>query len=449
MHSLQLTARNFLLRRACAKVSQRDPYQRVVADFLGARSTPNASLEEAAEVFLAGYEQTVAAGEFVNELEILEEGEGGRVRFRDRNGREYLAANLSNNSYNDLEREPECREELLAYVASRELSSCLSRKIAGELPVHKELERELVSFLGLESCVLATSGYVAQMAAVFGLFRAGDVIFSDRHNHSSLVDGMRLSGATVIVYSHLDYGDLERKLQRHRHRFNAAGIVSDGVFSAHGTMADLDRIQELAERFRAVSVIDDTHGFATIGSRGRGALDHHRATPDILTASLAKGLAGFGGMIAGKRSLVKVIDMLGRQNVNTSHLSPVVAAQCLIHLRHYRRNLGAIRSELDGKIQLFNELLAREGLAAYEDASRYAHPIFSFGLGSEREAARAIRELFASGVLGAFFPPPVAPKPTLRLSLHRKVPEETLRGLACTLRRLGFRPLGREHWRAP
>ena len=276
------------------------------------------------------------------------------------------------------------------------------------------------------------------MAAITALFGRGDVIFSDELNHSSIIDGIRLSGAKVIIYPHLDYSKLEQLLKKYRSRYNFAGVISDGVFSAHGTYADLDKIHELKQKYSCVSMIDDTHGFAVIGRNGRGLVDFFKHKPDLLTASLAKGLAGFGGMIAGQVPLMKVIDCLGRQNTNTSHLSPILAAQGLYQLRHYRENLRSFQSDLYKKMDVFNSELRFGGINPYES---FLHPIFSFTHADGQVVLQAVQELFEIGVVPALFPPPVAPTPTIRFSLHRELSNERLRQAAIVLRKFKMVPV--------
>jgi 7-keto-8-aminopelargonate synthetase-like enzyme len=169
-------------------------------------------------------------------------------------------------------------------------------------------------------------------------------------------------------------------------------------------------------------------------------LDFYQHPPSILTASLAKGMGAFGGVIAAEPALLKVIDMLGRQNINTSHLSPMVAAQGLFHLRYYLAHRTRLQAALNKNLEVFNRELKMHGLQLYQD-NGYIHPIFSFCMTSENKALDAILEVFKSGFVGAFFPPPIAPLPTLRLSLHRLVPELELSRLAEVLAKQGFRPL--------
>ena len=433
--------RNSKVRRSIEQIQSANSYKIGIAKFHAAKTKIDADLKSAASVLDSAVTSREKSRRFVNDWRVVEM-DGIHMTVESASGQEFRVLNLATNSYNDLDTEATLRAELAHYVETGILSSCLSRKIAGEVPAHRQLQNLLNGFLGYESTILATCGYIAQQAAMFGLFSEGDVIFSDQHNHSSLVDGMRLSRAKIIVYPHLDYGALRKLLAAHRHLHNCAGIVSDGVFSAHGTIANMDAIATLQREFNAVSVIDDTHGFTATGRHGRGILDHFSTRPDVLTGSLAKGLAAFGGFVSGSRELVRVIDCIGRQNINTSHLSPILAAQGAINLEYFVKNDTQLVHELDRVVAGFHKALEKHGISPYESQG-FQHPIFSFCAETEDEAIDAFLELAKLGFMGAFFPPPVAPKPTLRFSLHRNIPLEELPRLATALAQLGLKPLAR------
>jgi len=436
---------NMMFRKYASDLTGEDSYAEAYAQYYINKRSRNSGLKRACETFDSDYELRKTSGVLVNDLRVLKQ-EGVYVKVRKTNGEEYDCINLATNSYNDLDLEVEPREKLSKYVLKGSLSSCLSRKIAGSLPIHKALEEEIADFMGYESCLLATCGYIAQQAVMTSLFHEGDVIFSDQHNHSSLVDGMAISKAKVIVYPHLDYEKLEELVEKHRVNYNVAGIVSDGVFSAHGTMANLPKIDAIKKKYNLVSVIDDTHGFMAIGNKGRGCIDFFSTKPDVVTSSLAKGLAGFGGMVVADRALTRTIDCFGKQNVNTSHLSPIVAAQSFYNLKSYRENFYSYKAELNNLLHRFNAKLGELGVQQYPDSDVYIHPIFSFEGDDEAKVLKVYQELLENGYMGAMFPPPVAPKPTIRLSLHRKVKPQSLDNLARIICKHNMRPLTKQFW---
>lgn len=448
--TLRRLLRNRFGRQHLAQVPESDIYGRMFASFYDVQLRRGASLHAAAEAFSGAVDALIADDRYFYDLVVLAK-DGRRVRVRDRKGREFDVVDLVNNSYNDLEWIDDNREALARFVHDAPLSSCISRKIAGLHAVHDALRQEVADFLGYETCVLGTNGYIAQLSTIFALFHEGDVIFSDEHDHSSLADGCRLSKARVIPFPHGDYDALEALLRRHRRSYNGAGVVSDGVFSTKGSVADVNRLVELARRYDCLSVVDDTHGTFVLGPNGRGVLDLFDARPDVLTGGFGKGLGSFGGFAVCNRSLGAVIDILGRQNVNSSFLSPLVAAQALIHLRYYRDHHDALAGELDRKVRAFNAALGEVGLACYREAEALVHPVFCFYRDRELETLDRQRHLIDAGFLPSFFPPPVAPAPSLRFSLHRCLEEADLLRLAAELGQLGLRvePGGRLGERRP
>lgn len=421
--------RNWMVGRKVESISPSNIYARVYASFHQAVSRPDASIEEAARAIEGAVQGIIDQEQHYYDLVVLAKTPE-RVRVRDRRGGELEAIDLVTNSYNDLEWVPENREALARFVRDEPLSSCISRKIAGLHKVHDQLRTEMADFLGYDACVLGTCGYITQISTLFALFHEGDVIFSDQHNHSSLVDGCRLSHARVIPYPHQDYDRLAQLLQEHRRSYNGAGILSDGVFSTKGSVADVDRIVDLARRHNCLSVIDDTHGVGVLGPQGRGVVDLFSSRPDVITGGFGKAMGSFGGFTVANRALATVIDVNGRQNVNTSFLSPLVAAQSLIHLRYYRSHHDQVSGQLNERLRTFNAALDRVGLACYPAPDEHLHPIFCLFRKDELATLQSHKRLIAEGFLPSFFPPPVAPWPSLRMSLHRCLPLDDLERLA-------------------
>jgi 7-keto-8-aminopelargonate synthetase-like enzyme len=242
----------------------------------------------------------------------------------------------------------------------------------------------------------------------------------------------------VIPFPHGDYAALEALLVAHRGRYNGAGILTDGVFSTKGSVADIDQLVALAKRHTCLSVVDDTHGTFVLGKNGRGVLDLFESRPDVLTGGFGKGLGSFGGFAVSNRALGAVIDILGRQNVNSSFMSPIVAAQSLIHLRYYRAHQATLAAELARKLRVFNDALGAHGLACYPDPDDLLHPVFCLYKERELDTLACQSHLIEAGFLPSFFPPPVAPYPSLRMSLHRCLPESELVRLAGELGTLGL-----------
>ena len=426
------TVINRLGHRRIGQLRPSEIYASIYAAYPRAAMERNSDLRDAGAAMAAAEQASIDADRFNYDLVLLDKT-ATRFRARTRNGRVVDALDLVTNSYNDLEWVDENREALVRFTRDSPLSSCVSRKIAGLHAVHDALRTELAEFMGYETCVLGTNGYISQLSTVFALMHRGDVIFSDQHNHSSLADGCRLSHARVIPFPHRDYDRLEALVREHRPHYNGAAVMSDGVFSTKGSVADVDRLVDIAERHRCLSIIDDTHGVLVLGERGRGGLDLYERRPDVITGGFGKAFGSFGGFALASRGLGTAIDILGRQNVNTSFLSPLLAAQSLIHLRYYREHTREIQSELFGRLRTFNAALATHGLACYPRPDEHVHPIFCLYKQSESETLACQHRLINEGFFPSFFPPPVAPYPSLRFSIHRCLPDAELTRLAALL----------------
>lgn len=203
------------------------------------------------------------------------------------------------------------------------------RTIAGTFTYHVELEEALARFKGTESALVLQSGFTANQGVLGALLKEGDVVFSDELNHASIIDGLRLTKATRLVFRHADVAHLEELLKAH----DTDGlklIVTDGVFSMDGDIAPLDKIVPLAKKYKAVVYVDDAHGSGVLGEKGKGTVHHFgfHQDPDVVqVATLSKAWAGIGGYAAGARELKDLLINKARPFLfSTSHPPAVVGA---------------------------------------------------------------------------------------------------------------------------
>ncbi len=201
------------------------------------------------------------------------------------------------------------------------------RLLNGTCDLHLQLEQRLAQFLGFEDCVTYSSGYLANVSVLAALCCEEDIVLSDTLNHRSIVDGLRLSGAEVRMFRHKSAASLEFALKeapRERRKF----IVTDGVFSMDGDIADLPTIVELAERYHAYVVVDEAHATAAIGPNGRGtpALYGVCGEVDVVTGSLSKGLPGVGGFAAGPKSTMDLLRIGSNGYVFSASIPPPIVA---------------------------------------------------------------------------------------------------------------------------
>ncbi len=242
-------------------------------------------------------------------------------------GREVV--NLASNNYLGFANHPYLKEKARQYLERWGAGSGAVRTIAGTFTYHLELEEALARFKGTESALVLQSGFTANQGVLGALLQEGDLVFSDELNHASIIDGLRLTKATRLVFRHADVAHLEELLKAH----DTEGlklIVTDGVFSMDGDIAPLDRIVPLAKKYGAVVYVDDAHGSGVLGEKGKGTVHHFgfHQDPDVIqVATLSKAWAVVGGYAAGASALKDLLINKARPLLfSTSHPPAVVGA---------------------------------------------------------------------------------------------------------------------------
>ena len=280
------------------------------------------------------------------------------------------------------------------------------RFICGTQTVHKQLERALAEFLGMDDAILYAAAFDANGGVFEPLFDESDAIISDALNHASIIDGIRLSKAARYRYAHNDMADLEAQLQAaasRRHKL----IVSDGVFSMDGTIAQLDRICALADRYGALVMIDECHATGILGARGRGTHEHHGVIGriDIITGTLGKALGGaMGGFTAARREVIETLRQKSRPYLFSNSLAPAIAGTSLAVLKSLSAS-SEKRDRLQANTAYFRAAIGKLGFTIKPGI----HPIVPVMLFDAVLAQRFARRLYELGVLvTAFFYPVVA-----------------------------------------
>ncbi len=290
------------------------------------------------------------------------------------------------------------------------------RFICGTQTVHKVLEDALASFLGTEDAILYGSCFDANGGLFETLLGEEDAVISDELNHASIVDGIRLAKAQRYRYRNNDMADLEAKLAE----ADAAGarfklIATDGVFSMDGIVANLASICELAERYGAVTMVDDSHAVGFVGEHGRGTPEHCgvEGRVDILTGTLGKALGGAsGGYTAGPREVVELLRQRSRPYLFSNTLAPAIAAASLRVLELLRGDEGAaLRRRVRENGERFRRAMAERGFALVPGA----HPIIPVMLGDAALATAMSEALLDEGVYVIGFSYPVVPKGKARI----------------------------------
>jgi glycine C-acetyltransferase len=238
--------------------------------------------------------------------------------------------NLSSNNYLGLTTHPRLRERALDAVKDLGVGSGSVRTIAGTMAIHMELEAKLASFKHTEAAVVFQSGFTANAGTVSSILTKEDVIISDELNHASIIDGARLSRATIKVFPHKDV-EAARKILQELPKAQRKLLITDGVFSMDGDIGALPELCELADEFGCIMMVDDAHASGVFGKNGRGTIDHFglHGRVDIQVGTLSKAIGALGGYVAGSRALIEFLYHRARPFLFSTSHPPSVAASCL------------------------------------------------------------------------------------------------------------------------
>ena len=239
-----------------------------------------------------------------------------------------------------------------------------SRMVAGETPLHQELEREVAEFLGVEASLLFVSGHAANVSTIGSVMTEDDLIVHDEFVHNSAVIGMRLSRATTVSFPHNNFDQLEAILRRERAKHRNCLVIIEGLYSTEGDVTDLRRVVELKERFGSWLMVDDAHGLGVLGKTGRGIAEHAGIDArkiDIWMGTLSKTLASCGGYIAGNKALIEVLKHTAPGFVYSVGLLPAMTAAALAGLRVIKAEPDRV-ARLHAHGRLFLGLARERGL---------------------------------------------------------------------------------------
>jgi glycine C-acetyltransferase len=241
--------------------------------------------------------------------------------------------NLSSNNYLGLTTHPRLRERALAALRELGVGSGSVRTIAGTMEIHMELERRLAAFKKTDAAVVFQSGFTANAGTVSSILGRDDVIVSDELNHASIIDGARLSRATIKVFPHGDV-DAARDIIRQLPAAPRKLLITDGVFSMDGDLGRLPALCDIADDFGCVMMVDDAHASGVFGSNGRGTVDHFgmHGRVDVQVGTLSKAIGALGGYVAGTRPLIEFLYHRARPFLFSTSHPPSVAATCIAAL---------------------------------------------------------------------------------------------------------------------
>jgi glycine C-acetyltransferase len=319
--------------------------------------------------------------------------------------------NLSSNNYLGLTTHPRLRERALAALQALGVGTGSVRTIAGTMEIHMELERRLAAFKNTEAAVVFQSGFTANAGTVSSILGRDDAIISDELNHASIIDGARLSRATVKVFPHRDVA-AARKLIEELPREQRKLLITDGVFSMDGDLGPLPELCDVADEFGCIMMVDDAHASGVFGRNGRGTVDHFgmHGRVDVQVGTLSKAIGALGGYVAGSNALIEFLYHRARPFLFSTSHPPSVAATCIAALE-------VLESEPQLIEQLWeNARFFKAGLQGIGfNTGTSESPITPVIAGDTTRAMRLSDRLFEEGVFAQGIGFPTVPRDKARV----------------------------------
>ena len=319
--------------------------------------------------------------------------------------------NLSSNNYLGLTTHPRLRARALDALEKLGVGSGSVRTIAGTMEIHLELERRLAEFKKVEAVVVFQSGFTANAGTVSAVLTKDDVVISDELNHASIIDGCRLSRATIKVFPHKDV-EAARRIARSLPAGQRKLLITDGVFSMDGDLGNLPALCEVAEETGCIMMVDDAHASGVFGANGRGTIDHFgmHGRVDIQVGTLSKAFGALGGYVAGSRNLIEFLYHRARPFLFSTSHPPAVAAACLAAIDVLMEEPEIIE-RLWQNTRFFKEGLVRLGF----DTGLSESPITPVIAGEGARAMKLSDRLFEEGVFAQGIAYPTVAKDKARV----------------------------------
>ena len=319
------------------------------------------------------------------------------------NGKKYLI--FCSNNYLGLANEDFLKNAAIECIKKYGVGPAGARLMAGNLDVYNSLEKEIADFLGKEDAMIFSTGYAANLGAIKALvdplmgdqpFKKGDsVIFSDELNHTSIIQGCKLSSAERIIYKHNDVQDLEQKIKNFPNEKRKL-IITDGVFSMDGDIAPLGDIVLVARKYSASVMVDDAHGIGVLGKTGKGTEEYfnlNNHNNDIVMGTLVKAFGTMGGFIAGAKDLIEYLKISAKTYIFSVPMSPVMAGASIEAIKYVKRHPEVIQNLISNADYLREEL----NKMRYDTLTSQS-PIIPVLLGTEKTAINFAKDLMENGI---------------------------------------------------
>ncbi len=330
-------------------------------------------------------------------------------------GREVI--NLASNNYLGLANHPRLIAAAIAATQAFGVGSGAVRTIAGTMRIHMELEERIARFKNVEACVVFQSGFAANAGTVSAILGKEDFILSDELNHASIIDGARLSRATIKVFRHKDLAQCEQLLQEISGAAGHKLVITDGVFSMDGDIGPVDKLAALAEKYGAIMMVDDAHASGVLGRNGRGSVDHFGAhgRVDVQVGTLSKAIGALGGYVCGSKDLIDYLYHRARPFLFSTSHPPGVAAACIEAFNILESEPERIE-RLWSNTRYFQGELKRAGFnIGGVNTPATETPITPIIVGQGRAAMDFSRALFDEGVMATGIAFPTVPEGKARI----------------------------------
>ena len=328
--------------------------------------------------------------------------------------------NFASNDYLGLAGDERLKQAAIEAITRYGTGSTGSRLMSGQRPIHQELETAIAQWKQTEAAIVFSSGYTANLGAIAALVGAKDLILGDEYNHSSLINGAKLSGAEVFHYAHNNMAhnnmnQLRLLLEQHRVNHRRCLILTDGVFSMDGDLCPLPEILALATEFNCMVLVDDAHGIGVLGASGAGTVEHLGCSklPLVQMGTLSKALGSLGGYVAGSAALIDFLRNRAATWIYTTALSPADAAAALAAIKIIQSEPER-RSYLWERItQLKQALIACDSMKLLPSES----PILCLQLPNAETALQVSQKLTEQNIFAPAIRPPTVPTSRIRLSV--------------------------------
>ena len=327
--------------------------------------------------------------------------------------------NLASNNYLGLCNHPKLEEAAIAAIREHGVGSGAVRTIAGTMRIHMELEEKIATFKNVEACVVFQSGFTANAGTVGSILGKNDFILSDELNHASIIDGARLSRATIKVFRHKDVAHCEELLQSIQHEPGQKLIITDGVFSMDGDIGPVAELAALAEKYGAIMMVDDAHASGVLGRNGRGSVDHtgSHGKVDVQVGTLSKAIGALGGYVCGSRDLIDFLYHRARPFLFSTSHPPSVAATCIAAFDILENEPERIERLWSNTAYLKQQLTSAGFDIGGVTTPASETPIIPIILGDGRQTMDFSRALFEKGLMATGIAFPTVPEGKARVRL--------------------------------